>query len=360
MNKTDGGFGRYNNIGCDIGSKRVGYICEGSTKCVVEKEDCNSSRKAAAKFDVDRNRTRAWRQNKSKLEAASSTRKWLEGAGRKSFDEDIEESLLQWVHERRSNGPRVSRKMIANKAESLYKEKCKEKVMLPSFVVSSERVKSTDEEFKTKCVVASSINGRMNEELTFSWVKSVLGQFSFTRQMLVWNSSRCHILESVKQELNRTKRDPVIVPGGCTEYVQAPDVSWNKPFKAKVTEKYDEWMANGQHAFTAAGNTRAPPRREIVHWILEAWNDVDKEIIVNDFKSCALSLVVDGSEDELVHCLKPSQHFHSSLAQLKAVQQQLQQTMENDPFQDMTLSDVEDAAPMTTLLEDSDTDIEVD
>ncbi|PFX13070.1 Pogo transposable element with KRAB domain [Stylophora pistillata] len=223
-----------------------------------------------------------------------------------------------------------------------------------------ERVKSTDDEFKAKCVVASPINGWMNEELTVSWVKGVLAQFSFTRRMLVWNSFRCHVLDSVKQELDRTKIDPVIVPGGYSEYVQAPDVSWNKPFKAKVTEKYDEWMANGQHAFTAAGNMRAPPRREIVQWILEAWDDLDKEIIVNYFKSCALTLAVDGSEDELIHCLKPSQPCYSSLAQLKAVQQKLQQTMENDPFQDMTLSDVEDAAPMTTLLEDSDTEIQAD
>ncbi|XP_044175381.1 uncharacterized protein LOC122958534 [Acropora millepora] len=140
----------------------------------------------------------------------------------------------------------------------------------------------------------------------------------------------------------------------------SPDVSWNKPFKAKVTEKYDEWMANGQHTFTAAGNMRTPPRREIVQWILEAWNDLDKDIIVNSFKSCALTLAVDGSEDELIHCLKPSQPCHSGPALLKAVQQQLQQTLENDPFQDITLSDVEDAAPMTTLLEDSDTEIEVD
>ena len=84
-------------------------------------------------------------------------------------------------------------------------------------------------------------------------------------------------------------------------------------------------MANGQHTFTAAGNMRAPPQREIVQWILEAWNDLDKVIIVNSFKSCALTLAVDGSEDELIHCLKPSQSCHFCLAQLKAVQQQLQQ-----------------------------------
>ena len=126
-------------------------------------------------------------------------------------------------------------------------------------------------EFKTKCVVASSINGWMNEELTVSWVKGVLGHFSFTRRMLAWDSFRCHVLESVEQGLNRGKIDPVIVPGGCTKYIQAPDVSWNKPFKTKVTEKYNKWMANGQHKFTAAGNMCAPPRREIVKSILKAW-----------------------------------------------------------------------------------------
>ena len=35
---------------------------------------------------------------------------------------------------------------------------------------------------------------------------------------------------------------------------RTPDLAWNEPFKAKVTEKYDVWMANGAHLFTAAGN----------------------------------------------------------------------------------------------------------
>ena len=87
---------------------------------------------------------------------------------------------------------------------------------------------------------------------------------------------------------------------------------------------------------------------------------MDKDVIVNSFKSCALTLAVDGSEDGLMHCLKPSQFCHSDLAQLMAAQQQLQQTLENDPFQGIMLSDVEDAAPITTLLENSDTEIEVD
>ena len=80
---------------------------------------------------------------------------------------------------------------------------------------------------------------------------------------------KCHITDSIKKELAQAKIDPVIVPGGCTEYIQAPDVAWNKPFKAKVTEKYDAWMADGAHSFTAAGNMRGPPRpgnRQVGSW----------------------------------------------------------------------------------------------
>ena len=87
----------------------------------------------------------------------------------------------------------------------------------------------------------------MNEDLTRDWVQRVLGKFSFTRQMLAWDSFKCYIIDNIKQELAQSKIDPVILPGGYTKYIQAPEVAWNKLFKAKVTEKYD------------AGNMRAPP-----------------------------------------------------------------------------------------------------
>ena len=113
------------------------YSTEFKLKVVKFAEDCYSNRKAAVKFGVDCSRIRKWWQTKSKLESAKAKRKQLEGAKRKPLDEDIEESVLQWVHERRSNGLRVSRKMIANKAKLLHEEKCKETEMSPSFSASS-------------------------------------------------------------------------------------------------------------------------------------------------------------------------------------------------------------------------------
>ena len=44
--------------------------------------------------------------------------------------------------------------------------------------------KSPDEKFKPRCLVKSSGNTWMNEELTTIWIKRVLGALSFNRRLL--------------------------------------------------------------------------------------------------------------------------------------------------------------------------------
>ena len=61
----------------------------------------------------------------------------------------------------------------------------------------------------------------MNNELIQFWVNKVLSSFSFRCRHLIWDSYKCHIEESVKSSLYAKKK-----------YIQTPDVSWNKPFKA--------------------------------------------------------------------------------------------------------------------------------
>ena len=46
--------------------------------------------------------------------------------------------------------------------------------------------------------------------------------------------------EDVKICLKEINAESVIVTGGCTKYIQAPDLVWNKPFKQRVTDLYDE------------------------------------------------------------------------------------------------------------------------
>ena len=71
-------------------------------------------------------------------------------------------------------------------------------------------------------------------------------------------------MDSVKDKVKENNTDMVVVPGSCTKYIQVPDVCWNAPFKELVTERYDEWMAEGSQEYTAQGNLKAPPRRKII------------------------------------------------------------------------------------------------
>ena len=76
------------------------------------------------------------------------------------------------------------------------------------------------------------------------------------------------------------KIDVSIAPRVYTKYIQTPDMSWNKNFKALATEKYDQWWAGeGINQLTSAGNLKPPPHRTIVSWILEAWEEISPEAI---------------------------------------------------------------------------------
>ena len=70
---------------------------------------------------------------------------------------------------------------------------------------------------------------------------------------------------------------------------------------------YDDWLANGKHEYTAAGNMKPVPRRLAVEWIIKLLEDILNETVATSMKSCALALAVDGTEDGLISCFKEGQ-----------------------------------------------------
>ena len=164
--------------------------------------------------------------------------------------------------------------------------------------------KALHDEFNRKCSVASSTNGWMNEDLTLRWCNEILGQFSFHKRLLAWDSYEAHLTDNVKKSLTKSKIESVIIPGGCTKYIQALDVVWNKPFKGKIQEFYDDWLANGKHEYTDTVNMKPVPRRLIVEWLIKSWQAISNETVAKSMKSCGLALAVDGAEDDLISCFK--------------------------------------------------------
>ena len=103
---------------------------------------------------------------------------------------------------------------------------------LPPFIVfkgAKQETAALDKEIKT-CCIASSPNAWMNTELTYSWVNKVFG---------TWDLYECHREDSVNFASCK-KTFVLIVLERFTKYIQDPDVSWNKPFNALETEKYDQ------------------------------------------------------------------------------------------------------------------------
>ena len=218
-----------------------------------------------------------------------------------------------------------------------------------------------NEEFRGKCVVVATENGWMNTASTIEWVQKVLGSFSFNKRMLARDSYECPMEQSVCKDLITKNIEPLIIPGGCTKYVQAPDVSWNKPFKAKVAEECDEWLSTvGINRVTEAGNLKSPERRIIVQWILKACNELSTEMSAKSFKSCALNIPIDGSEDSKIPCFKDGQPCQSGFDLLK---QQLEVLDEPEvkPFALVGDLEVEEEMPLFLIVDqDGDEDLEVE
>ena len=123
-----------------------------------------------------------------------------------------------------------------------------------------------------------------------------------TRKLLIWDSFRAHTTPQTKDLLKERKVDSIVIPGGLTGLIQAPDVSWNFPFKNRLRELYDTWLSDAEKTYTKAGNMRAPSKMELCDFIVDAWNSIPKELIEKSFHATGQS--INGKVED-IHALKP-------------------------------------------------------
>lgn len=175
------------------------------------------------------------------------------------------------------------------------------------------------QKFAGRLVLAWAGKVWMDNELTEDFLRRVLGPLSFGQRLLVWDSFRCHLSKETKEVLSELKFHTAVVPGGCTKYVQAPDVSWNKPFKSAINRYHEDWMADGSGIeLTRGGNPRPPPMETYLQWVVDAWDSLSNDVIRDSFNVCGITNKGDGSEDDLIHCFKPDGPIPEGLAVLKA------------------------------------------
>lgn len=121
------------------------------------------------------------------------------------------------------------------------------------------------------------------------------------RSLLVWDSFRAHLTESVKADLQRRKIDVAVIPGGLTPVLQPLDKCLNKPFKDNMRRKYLNWMMTGPFEYKPTGKKKAPSRNLVLRWVKQSWEEIPEEMVKRSFKTCGISNALDGTEDDAVY-----------------------------------------------------------
>ena len=143
----------------------------------------------------------------------------------------------------------------------------------------------------------------MNEELTLQYIRDIWEPNMGPGSLLVWDSFRAHITDTVSAELKRLRIQSVVIPGGCTSKSQPLDVSLNKPFKGILRNCWVEYIADQVQAMCDADRVKTASKQIVVDWIVRAWTYLKErqELIKKSFLVTGISCAMDGTQDYLCH-----------------------------------------------------------
>ena len=176
------------------------------------------------------------------------------------------------------------------------------KKCLPFVLLNRKRViPEVEEKFRGKLNLCWAGRTWMDEALTETYLCQTIGPQLFHKRLLVWDSFRCHISSKTKEVLGSLKILTSIVPGGCTKFVQAADLSWNKPFKQHIPEQHDDWLRAGDIPQTTGGNCKPVDPITYLTWVYNAWQLLSEELIRKSFKHCGISMTSETADDDAIH-----------------------------------------------------------
>ena len=106
---------------------------------------------------------------------------------------------------------------------------------------------------------------------------------------MVIDQATCHTTSSLQESLKINNVDVCYIPKRFTNLLQPADVAWFKPFKAKYTEKWNNWFLTADNkTYTKNGNMRSPGYAKSIKWLSEIWAEMDSQIIIDSFLSCGI------------------------------------------------------------------------
>ena len=172
---------------------------------------------------------------------------------------------------------------------------------LPPMVIF-KRITMPKEKLPKGIVVRVNKKGWMDEKMMETWLTECYGKrpggfFRRNKALLVMDSIRAHITQTIKRAVTSTNAINAIIPGGTTKYLQPLDISVNRPFKLKMRNEWEKWMTEGEKSFTKTGRMRRATFAEVCQWILTAWGAIKKSTITNGFKKAGIIEADDTTQE---------------------------------------------------------------
>ena len=81
----------------------------------------------------------------------------------------------------------------------------------------------------------------------------------------------------------------VVIPGGCTPYLQAGDIGIFRILKDKLSETISAWKLSDDVAYTRHGNPKAPAPEVVEAWFKDAWRTVSNKSIKNSVRAAGFA-----------------------------------------------------------------------
>ena len=163
---------------------------------------------------------------------------------------------------------------------------------LPSMVIF-RNLKNIPKGKFPKDVVQVATKGSMTSELMNTWKRGVWskrphGMFK-PKSLIVYDSATSHVKKTVLSSFHQHySTDVAVIPGGMTPLLQPADVSWNKPFKGLMKDKWIQWLSDGETHYTKTGKRKSASYEMIVNWVSQSWKEISKDIIRMSFVNCGI------------------------------------------------------------------------
>lgn len=183
---------------------------------------------------------------------------------------------------------------------------------LPPMVIFKRKT-VPKEAFPAGVVVKSNQKGWMDEEKMKEWVSEVYvrrpgGFFHTSPSLLICDSMRAHLTDSVKQRIKQVNSELAVIPGGLTKELQPLDIGVNRAFKVKLRAAWERWMTEGEHSFTKTMRQQRASYATICRWIVDAWATIPASLIARAFVKAGINVAADpvgesDSDEEEELCL---------------------------------------------------------